>query len=68
MISAVIPTLNAGRHLQACLAALADPLVGEVLVADGGSTDDTPAVARAAGARVVGPLPPSRGGQLATGC
>lgn len=64
----VIPTLNAGRALSACLAALHNSLVGEVLVVDGGSTDDTVTTALAGGARVIGPLPPSRGGQLAAGC
>lgn len=67
-LSVVIPTLNAGEVLAACLQAIGDPLVGEIIVADGGSSDDTVAVAQAAGARVVGPLPPSRGGQLTAGC
>ena len=67
-LSVVIPALNAGRSLGGCLAALTDPLVGEVLVVDAGSVDDTRRVAEAAGARVIGPVPPSRGGQLAAGC
>lgn len=67
-LSVVIPTLNAGVTLRACLAALDESLVGEVVVADAGSTDETVTVAQDAGARVIGPLPPSRGGQLRAGC
>lgn len=68
MISVVIPALNAATSLPACLAALRSTLVSEVLVVDGGSTDGTRHVAEAAAATVLGPLPPSRGGQLAAGC
>ena len=64
-ISAVIPALNAGATLAATLDALAGA-VGEVVVADGGSTDDTAALARARGARVV-EAPAGRGAQLAAG-
>lgn len=40
----------------------------EVIVADGGSTDFTPAIARAAGAHMpVGPVEPGRSGQLRAG-
>jgi glycosyltransferase involved in cell wall biosynthesis len=57
MISAVIPTLNDAQRLTATLAALApaamDGFVREVIVADGGSTDDTLEVAEDAGADVV---------------
>lgn len=67
-LSVIIPTLNAAASLPACLQALRSPLVAEVLVADGGSTDGTAEAARAGGARVLGPLPPSRGGQVRTGC
>ena len=51
MISVVIPTLNAGATLDATLAALAGTsgLVGEIVLSDGGSTDDTVALARRAG-------------------
>jgi rSAM/selenodomain-associated transferase 2 len=68
VISVVIPALNAGRTLSACLSALNDGSVSEVLVVDGGSSDDTAALTMEAGVRVIGPLPPSRGGQLAAGC
>lgn len=54
-LSVVIPTLNAAAALPSCLAALddAESLDLEVVIADGGSTDDTVAVASAAGATVV---------------
>ncbi|MGH7092632.1 MAG: glycosyl transferase family 2, partial [Stellaceae bacterium] len=44
----MIPTLNAAGSLDACLARLrASALIGETVVADGGSGDGTAAVARA---------------------
>lgn len=53
MISVVIPTLNDEYRLAGLLKALvpgaASGLVREVIVADGGSTDDTAALADAAG-------------------
>lgn len=53
----MIPVLNAARDLRPCLAAIerqtADHGLFEVLAADGGSTDDTRAIAAEAGARVV---------------
>jgi uncharacterized protein len=64
-LAIVIPTLDeAGplrRHLPAALAA-----ADEVIVSDGGSTDETPAVARELGAQVVTGAP-GRGGQLNRG-
>src|SRR3954464_4852707 len=69
-LSVVIPTLDAAATLPRTLAALAEGrragLVAEVIVADGGSRDDTPALARAAGATVV-EAPRGRGLQLAAG-
>ena len=69
-LSVVIPTLNAGATLAPCLAALAEAKTGglqpEITVVDGGSTDDTIAVATAAGARVI-TAPAGRGQQLAEG-
>ena len=66
-ISVVIPTLNAADALPATLDALITArLVREIIVADGGSADDTRAVAAAAGARVIG-APRGRGSQLAAG-
>ena len=66
-ISVVIPTLNAAATLPDALAALcSSAMLSEVIVADGGSSDETAARAVAAGARVVvGPR--GRGGQLAAG-
>ncbi len=64
MLSAVVPTLNAGARLEACLAALGE--ADEIIVADGGSSDDTVAIARAAGARIVAGER-GRGVQLAAG-
>lgn len=49
-ISAVIITRDAGRHLEAVLAAV--DFCAERLVLDSGSADDTVAIATAAGARV----------------
>ena len=51
MLSAVVPTLDAGESLAACLASLSE--ADEIIVADGGSTDATLAIARAAGANII---------------
>jgi cellulose synthase/poly-beta-1,6-N-acetylglucosamine synthase-like glycosyltransferase len=57
MISVVIATLNderaLGETLGALIAAAIDGLVREVIVADGGSTDHTLAIADDAGARIL---------------
>ncbi|MBJ7250857.1 MAG: glycosyltransferase, partial [Acetobacteraceae bacterium] len=47
-VSALIPTLNAAASLPATLAALRGE-VAEIIIADGGSTDGTPDIARAYG-------------------
>lgn len=57
MFSVLIPVFNHGRFLRAAVeSAVRDPLVGEVLLADDGSSDDSPRVierlARAYGRRV----------------
>lgn len=69
-ISVVIPTLNAAPQLAACLAALVEGLeaglIRELIVSDGGSSDDTTTLADAWGAQVVSG-PASRGGQLQRG-
>lgn len=63
-LAVIIPTLNAAAGLAATLAAL--PPVAQKIVVDGGSTDGTVEVARAAGAEVL-QSPPGRGVQLAAG-
>jgi rSAM/selenodomain-associated transferase 2 len=66
-LSVIIPTLNAAEDLPATLAALAgSTLVGEMVVADGGSSDATVVIAGATGARVVHGER-GRGPQLAAG-
>ncbi len=67
-ISAVIPTLDEARALPDAVAALRlQPEVTEIIVADGGSTDDTARIAEALGCRLV-PAPRGRGQQLQAGC
>jgi rSAM/selenodomain-associated transferase 2 len=67
VLSAVIPTLNEAASLPRTVAALRPAaMVREIIVADGGSSDETIAVARAAGARVV-VAGRGRGAQLAAG-
>lgn len=65
-LDVVIPTLNAGATLAATLASLQGDLPIAIAVCDGGSSDDTVAIARQAGATFV-TAPPGRGGQLAAG-
>jgi len=52
-VSVVIPTLNSGRTLQACLQAITEQKFPqgrcEIVIADAGSTDDTLEIARACG-------------------
>lgn len=70
MISVVIPTLNAERHLGRTLAALVpaavEGIVREVIIADGGSTDATLKIADQAGTAIVSSAP-GRGVQLKAG-
>jgi rSAM/selenodomain-associated transferase 2 len=65
--SVIIPALNEAAGIGACVAAVRtlDPTL-EVIVADGGSSDDTPALAAAAGAIVVA-APRGRGPQCNAG-
>jgi rSAM/selenodomain-associated transferase 2 len=65
VLSIVIPTLDAASGLQATLAALAEG-EADIVIADGGSTDGTPALTTSRGARVV-TAPRGRGAQLAAG-
>lgn len=64
-VSVVVPTLDEAATLQRNLPAVAAQ-ADEVVVSDGGSRDDTVAVARSLGARVV-EGPEGRGGQLDRG-
>jgi len=70
MVSVVIPTLNAESHLTATLSALVpgavEGLVREVIISDGGSSDDTRQIADIAGA-VFMRTEKNRGSQLAAG-
>jgi len=70
MISVVIPTLNAEKTLAHTLAALVpavvDSVVQEAIIVDGGSTDDTIAIADAAGTKVI-MAKRGRGNQLQAG-
>jgi rSAM/selenodomain-associated transferase 2 len=48
----IIPTLNEAQRIAGAVAAVRE-MVSDVIVVDGGSTDDTESAARAAGARVL---------------
>ena len=69
-LSIIIPTLNAAAELPLCLESLMPGLeaglIREVIVSDGGSTDQTPAIASATGATLVTGAT-GRGAQLAKG-
>src|SRR5437762_459838 len=52
-VTAVIPTLNEEAAIAGVIAAIPAAAVGEVIVADSGSTDLTVERARAAGARIL---------------
>ena len=67
-VSVIVPALDAAATLAAALAALDEgkSLIGEIVVADGGSRDATREVARAGGAKFVA-APRGRGPQLAGG-
>ena len=70
MLSVIIPTLNAAEGLPAALAALAEGraggLVREIVIVDGGSTDQTLLLAGQAAAKVIQTVA-GRGAQLKAG-
>jgi rSAM/selenodomain-associated transferase 2 len=69
-ISVIIPTLDAAGELPGALAALMEGLeagaIRELVVSDGGSSDETTTIADAWGGTVIEGLP-GRGGQIARG-
>ncbi|MBO9474896.1 TIGR04283 family arsenosugar biosynthesis glycosyltransferase [Shimia sp. R10_1] len=69
-LSVIIPTLNAEQALPACLGALyagvSAGVLRELIVVDGGSEDQTLAIADEVGAKIIRTTP-SRGGQLRQG-
>jgi hypothetical protein len=65
-LSVVVPARNEAGGIVRCLASLARAGVYEVIVADGGSTDGTVALARNLGATLVA-AGGGRGGQIAAG-
>jgi len=52
-LSVLVPTFNEAREIGECLAWIRREHDGEILVADGGSTDATAEIAENAGARVI---------------
>jgi rSAM/selenodomain-associated transferase 2 len=66
VLSIVIPVVNAEKELPATLRSLKTGLKSEIVVADGGSTDDTAAIAAEAGAKLTF-ADGGRGPQLAAG-
>jgi len=64
-ITVVIPTRNEAEQIAACIRHL--DWAADIVVVDGGSTDDTVALARAAGARVITDGPRGIGEQRNTG-
>lgn len=71
MLSIIIPTLNSGKELPATFASLMPALlegaINEVIIVDGGSTDDTVNIADDAGATIIVAETKGRGPQLSTG-
>jgi rSAM/selenodomain-associated transferase 2 len=66
-VSVIIPTLDEAERIPSLLATLrGEPDLAEIVVADGGSADGTPAIAEALGARVIHSAQ-GRGQQLRAG-
>jgi glycosyltransferase involved in cell wall biosynthesis len=71
-VSVVMPCLNEADTLEACILRAkrgleSSAIVGEIVVADNGSTDASPSIARMAGARVVDAPLPGYGNALMAG-
>lgn len=56
-LSIVIAARNEARHIEACIASARAESTGEILVVDGASEDETPALAERAGAKVLRAAP-----------
>jgi rSAM/selenodomain-associated transferase 2 len=67
VLSVVIPTLNEQGTIAACLASIGHENEVEVVVSDGGSSDQTRELVRESGRAVVVEGPPGRGSQLRRG-
>lgn len=52
-VSVIVPVRDGARYLRELLAAVAEQAPDEILIVDSGSRDDSVAIARAAGARVI---------------
>ena len=52
-VTVIIPTFNEAEAIAAVIREMPRDIAREVIVADGGSTDGTPEIARLAGARVI---------------
>ena len=66
-VAAIIPAWNEAAAIGQVIAAIPPGLVDVLIVVDGGSSDGTDAVARAAGATVVGQERPGYGAACAAG-
>jgi rSAM/selenodomain-associated transferase 2 len=65
-LSVIIPALNEENHIRQTLEHIGKISHGEVIVVDGGSTDNTVQIAKECGARAFS-FSPSRGGQMNAG-
>jgi rSAM/selenodomain-associated transferase 2 len=65
-VSVIIPALNDATRIGASIDSVSAGSPREILVVDGGSTDDTPAIAKAAGTIVL-PSKPGRARQMNAG-
>ncbi|MBK1989320.1 TIGR04283 family arsenosugar biosynthesis glycosyltransferase [Sphaerospermopsis aphanizomenoides BCCUSP55] len=65
-ISIIIPTLNEANNIEAAITSTQPSTNVEIIVVDGGSTDDTPAIAQALDVKVLS-SPPGRAVQMNIG-